>query len=471
MANVISADGTNYKHYLHSGFSSSISDSYSSPSTAPRGITWDSSNTISADSGTDAHYLHSGFSDTISDSYSSPSGTPFGITWDGFNVISADPGTNKHYRHVGFSSSLYDSYSSPSGTPNGIAWDGLNVISADNTAASEKHYLHSRFSSSISDSYSSPNGTPTGITWDSTNVISSDATADVHYLHSGFSDTISDSYSGLGQPTGITWDGTRWRTPGAEGFPQVAAYNSSNESSNTTTHTVSLPADISAGNLLLIFFATDGDISVSNWNGFTEIFSVDNGTDNSLSVAYKIASGSEGATVDITTNESEHSAHISWRITGHNTSQMPEASTGATNPSANVNPDPDSLTPTGGAKNYLYIAVEGNDDDDVTYDWPLVFYKQTESATGCTVGVCADELNQASLDPGTFTIAAAETWVACTVAVHPAAAAAVEGSATANAVSSSSSAGARILKGSSLAKAASGQRYRQRGKFQQFRWR
>lgn len=41
MDNLISADSGANKHYKHSGFSSTITDSYSSPSTFPHGITWD----------------------------------------------------------------------------------------------------------------------------------------------------------------------------------------------------------------------------------------------------------------------------------------------------------------------------------------------------------------------------------------------------------------------------------------------
>jgi len=48
MANVISADSNVDKHYKHSGFSSTISDSYASPSSSPREITWDGRYTITA---------------------------------------------------------------------------------------------------------------------------------------------------------------------------------------------------------------------------------------------------------------------------------------------------------------------------------------------------------------------------------------------------------------------------------------
>ena len=202
--------------------------------------------------------------------------------------------------------------------------------------------------------------------------------------------------------------------------PQVAATNTSTRSTSGTSHAVSLPAGINVGDLLLVFFATDGDISFSDLDGFTELFSTDNGKTSSLSVLYKIAGG--GDTLTLTTNEGEQSAHISWRITGHSDVNMPEVSAGAVG--ATANPDPDELTPGGGTKEYLWIAVEGNDDDDMASVFPLPDNQATvESTTGnntCAVAVCSDELSQASLNPGTFTISS-EQWVACTVAVYPAA--------------------------------------------------
>jgi len=201
-------------------------------------------------------------------------------------------------------------------------------------------------------------------------------------------------------------------------YPQVAATNTSSSVSGTS-HVVSLPSGISVGDLLLVFYACDGDNSITDWDGFTELFSMDDGSQIFLAVGYKIATGSD--TLTITTANSESAAHISYRITGHHDSVMPEVSTGVNSNSSN--PDPDSLTPTNGPKEFLWIAVEGNDDVDATSVYPLPDNNLSKtSGTGnknCHLSVCSDELEQASLDPGTFTIAAGEQWVACTVAVHP----------------------------------------------------
>src|SRR5664279_1700724 len=204
--NVISADYSADLHYLHDGFSTTVSDSYNSPGSGPIGITWDGSNVMSADYLAATHYLHSGFSSTVSGSYALPSSSPRGITWDGSNVISSDNGTALHYLHAGFSSTIDDSYSAPGGNPRDVSWDGSNVISTD--ADTHLHYLHSGFSATVSDSYGSPSTQPTGISWDGSNVISADNGTDLHYLHSGFSSSINDSYAAqAGNSVSITWDG------------------------------------------------------------------------------------------------------------------------------------------------------------------------------------------------------------------------------------------------------------------------
>jgi hypothetical protein len=83
-------------------------------------------------------------------------------------------------------------------------------------------------------------------------------------------------------------------------FPVVADTNTS----RTDSATVSLPPSISVGNLLLVFFATDGDNTITNWGGFTGIFSLSEGTAASLHVGYKIAVGSD--TLTITTSSSDN---------------------------------------------------------------------------------------------------------------------------------------------------------------------
>ena len=140
--------------------------------------------------------------------------------------------------------------------------------------------------------------------------------------------------------------------------PTVAGTTTTDSAGKTTSHTVNLPASIVSGNLLVIFFAVRGGGSVTWPAGYTEIAEISN-SNVTLSIAYRQADGGEGSTITVTTGDSDRSASTAYRITGHiaPATQAPELSTGATGTS--TTPDPDSLTPTGGSKEYLWLAGFG----------------------------------------------------------------------------------------------------------------
>ena len=209
-------------------------------------------------------------------------------------------------------------------------------------------------------------------------------------------------------------------------YPVVADYNTSIMSVNSTSHTVALPANISSGNLLVVFFATDGD-NTTGWpnegTDWIQIFGISDTRDIHLSCAYRIADGNEEATITVSTTSNETSAHISFRITGHGSSiNPPEASTGAIE--ANANPNPDSLTASWGTDDNLWIVMEGNDDDDSINAYPNSYSDNQRTldagASGPTIGVATYNYNTTDTqNPDTFTIAAGEQWAAGTVVIAP----------------------------------------------------
>ena len=69
---------------------------------------------FSSDAPLDSIYKHTGFTSVISDSFSSPTVNPSGLTWDGINIYSADAISDEIYKHTGFTSVILDSFSSPS---------------------------------------------------------------------------------------------------------------------------------------------------------------------------------------------------------------------------------------------------------------------------------------------------------------------------------------------------------------------
>jgi len=204
-------------------------------------------------------------------------------------------------------------------------------------------------------------------------------------------------------------------------FPQVAA-TSKNTTAGAATHAITMPSGIVAGHLLLIFFATDGDNTVTDWDGFTQIYSGSNGTASSFHIGWKIAEGSDTCTLTVSVTN-EPGSHICYRITGHDSGQAPEA--GTAHIEATQYPDPPSFTPTGGAKDFLWIAAEAHDATDTTDAYPTNFDSNQvaqptgDGNSGCGLAVATDEVNASVLDIGSFTLSGTEQILSLAVAVHP----------------------------------------------------
>lgn len=211
--------------------------------------------------------------------------------------------------------------------------------------------------------------------------------------------------------------------------PVVAATNES-AGASSTTQTVALPSGIVAGDLLIIELSLGGNTSVTNWNGFTALAEAAD-----RFAGYKWATGSEGATVDITIASAFKGAHISYRISGaeNPSTQAPEISSAAT--ASSTTPDPSTVTPTGGSKDYLFIAffgcrgaTEELDDDTWCNSAPSGYGGLLQKTTGtsgtgnCYLASAHLAKTASSEDPGTFDMDQSNTWEAFTIAVHPAAA-------------------------------------------------
>ena len=190
------------------------------------------------------------------------------------------------------------------------------------------------------------------------------------------------------------------------------------------TSLVGFGAGGGAGDLLIVIFAVDGNPTVT-WGGtgFTEFFQDANGNNATLALAYRQVDGTEGSSIEVTTSPAEGSGHIVYRIKGHEvpSKQAPEVSVKATGLSES--PDPDSLTPTGGAKNYLWLAVHGVDRNRSTDTFPTNYVNgisnQVADGDGASPGSAERALNASSENPGAFTVSTSDQWIAATIAIHP----------------------------------------------------
>jgi hypothetical protein len=206
-------------------------------------------------------------------------------------------------------------------------------------------------------------------------------------------------------------------------FPVVVTRTNSIHDTNATSHTVDLPASISADDLLIVLFSVDGAPSITWPGGWTEFKKKSNGTDVTFALAYRQADGGEGATITVTTGSSEKSAHASYRITGHEdpATQAPEASTGAT--AFSTLPDPDSLSPAGGDDYYLWLHTHGHDGPRTTTGTPAEYRDKNDNqgVSADSVGVAGFEQwrKASSENPLPAIINVDDQWVAITVAISP----------------------------------------------------
>ena len=211
-------------------------------------------------------------------------------------------------------------------------------------------------------------------------------------------------------------------------FPVVEATATSTTSSSINTHTITTPAGVVAGDLLIAFIGLENLTSPAGQfsglsDGFTEIKDKTTGgtAGASLGVFFKVSDGTEGANITVTSVDAERAAHCMYRISNHNPSIAPEITAGASGLS--TAPDPDSLSPAGGIKDFLYMVFAGYNKDDFAITAFPTDYDDNQinhaMFSGATIGIATRNLTIATQDPGVFTMSGSEEWQAFTLAVHP----------------------------------------------------
>lgn len=189
-----------------------------------------------------------------------------------------------------------------------------------------------------------------------------------------------------------------------------------------------------SGDLLIALFRAAAAVSVvavdaGSGKAMTELFNSasDLSGDGNL-VYYRWCDGTEAGQINVNWSATTKGALVAYRITGaeNPATQPPEVQeqtgTGA-------NPDPPNNTPTGGAKDYLWIAWCGADGEMADATAPTNYnnsFDARNSGTGgaaasnCRIAAGTRQLNASAENPGTFTLGAANSgWTALSVAVHP----------------------------------------------------
>lgn len=212
-------------------------------------------------------------------------------------------------------------------------------------------------------------------------------------------------------------------TPGAGG-----AFTSGNTAA--TSHDLVLPATISADSLLLVIGRVAAAGAVSFPAGWTVNQDSSDASDDVSFWAYKSAVGDEDSTNVSVSHGSGKIAGAVFSITGaaDPATTPPEASTVAVGTGAN--PDANTCTPTGGAKDYLWFTSALGDGEHALAATTPTNYANTENSrtgtastpgTNCVVHTARRTNNAASEDAGAWTETASVNsgWTAWTIAVHP----------------------------------------------------
>jgi hypothetical protein len=186
--------------------------------------------------------------------------------------------------------------------------------------------------------------------------------------------------------------------PAAAPFPQVAGTATSSRGTLSTSHNISLPAGIQAGDLVLVQVATTMPVDpVSGWEK-TEAA----GNSSYLTVLKRIADGSEGTTLTVTTLiSSSHFASTAYRITDHTQMAVSVAVNSLNPPAVNAPSATNAL--------WLTVAMTRRGNNSLTipehYTDPIgaVSSNGNNSLAAVRLMTGRRELDAATEDPDSFT--------------------------------------------------------------------
>ena len=199
-------------------------------------------------------------------------------------------------------------------------------------------------------------------------------------------------------------------------FPAIAATNTSTGASGTS-HTVNLPTGIAAGNLLVIVFGGVGAATTTFPADWTRLGG--GGTSGTLDVAWKIATGTEGSSIVVTTGATSiTSNHKSYRITGGDRVVIGTNVTISSSATA----DPPSLTPGwwASSQDILWLAISMANTQTTVSTYPTSFSNGAVVTNGSTgLATCDRNVNGTLLDPAAFTWGGTGRKNTNTVAIKP----------------------------------------------------
>lgn len=187
-------------------------------------------------------------------------------------------------------------------------------------------------------------------------------------------------------------------------FPTHAS-STSGDCAASATRTLTLPGSIASGNLLLALHA-GGTSGSATWPaGWTELFDT-----SATQIAYRQCDGTEGASIDITYSTTTRASVYQVHLFTGGTFRNPEHA--RTSHSNTVAGDPPNLTPTWGASDITWCAIDihGSKGDSVAGVYPTNYsdnqleYLSTIETLGGGIQFATRNLNASSENPGAYPI-------------------------------------------------------------------
>jgi hypothetical protein len=217
-------------------------------------------------------------------------------------------------------------------------------------------------------------------------------------------------------------------------FASVRSEAANTQITNSTSWTISYPATISAGDLLLLVVSRDGTSgtgSVSDAGFGSALYDQSSGASRGL-VFVKVATGSETGTFTYAPGANEQGA---WRIAAYQDwygAISGGVECGGTATGTDNAPNPGSFAPSWGSADNRYRAQMSADDGrtDVTAypsGWTINQNSDASGGSGgASLGGASINSTTSPINPGAFTNDRSDNWVAWVIAIRPAAPAAYQ---------------------------------------------
>lgn len=205
------------------------------------------------------------------------------------------------------------------------------------------------------------------------------------------------------------------------GFPRMTSFDTTEITTNATSHVVNLP-DYAVGDYVLLFIGMDGTTTASA-TGWTSITTAASAGNCSVGVLGRVMDGSEGTTVTVTTSASEQITV--WAVAIQDYQGTPEGTSSGIG-TAETRLVLPALTPSWGADDDLWFAFTVQDGSATTgiqvESQPLryiyAYHKANANTATVSIAICYRWLNAASETPPPFRSDASEQYARATVAVR-----------------------------------------------------